>query len=62
MKIEKAIETPMGTVKFDGEVNQEELSYLLEVGLGMCLLRGMFATKIVKEQQAMDEKEGEPLQ
>lgn len=40
MKIHKAIETPQGTVLFDGELSEAEYAYVLELGLNWLLFKG----------------------
>ncbi len=40
MNISKAIETPQGTVKFEGELEQKELDFVLKIGLNVLLTNG----------------------
>lgn len=40
MLVSKSIETPQGTVKFEGELEQKELDFVLKVGLNVLLQRG----------------------
>lgn len=50
MKISKALETPDGTVQFDGEINQDELDFILSVGLNFLMQQGAIPFKILKPQ------------
>ena len=47
MLVNKSIETPEGTVKFEGELEQNELDFILKIGLNMLLTQGAipFTTK-----------------
>ena len=47
MLVNKSIETPEGTVKFEGELEQNELDFVLKVGLNYLLTNGAipFTTK-----------------
>ena len=40
MLVSKSIETPQGTVKFEGELEQKELDFVLKVGLNLLLQQG----------------------
>lgn len=40
MLITKAIETPEGGVTFQGELKEDELEFLIEVGLNVVLAQG----------------------
>jgi len=40
MLVNKSIETPQGTVKFEGELEQNELDFVLKLGLNMLLTQG----------------------
>lgn len=40
MLVNKSIETPQGTVKFEGELEQQELDFILKVGLNFLLQNG----------------------
>jgi hypothetical protein len=44
MKIDQKIETEMGTVVFRGELTDEEVSYVMQVGLVTMFLRGELDT------------------
>jgi hypothetical protein len=39
--INKSIETPEGTVKFEGELETQELDFVLQIGLNWLFRRGM---------------------
>lgn len=40
MLINKSIETPEGTVKFEGELEQKELDFVLKIGLNTLMQLG----------------------
>lgn len=40
MKIDKEIDTPMGKVVFRGELTDEELDYVITIGLVTMMIRG----------------------
>ena len=40
MLVNKSIETANGTVKFEGELEQNELDFVLKVGLNVLLTQG----------------------
>ena len=40
MLVNKSIETPQGTVKFEGELEQKELDFVLKIGLNYLLTQG----------------------
>lgn len=40
MLVNKSVETPQGTVKFEGELEQQELDFILKVGLNFLLQNG----------------------
>jgi hypothetical protein len=47
MLVNKSIETPTGTIKFEGELEQKELDFVLKIGLNTLLTAGAipFTTK-----------------
>lgn len=45
MKINKAVETELGTVKFEGELSQVEFDYVLQAGLNALLVMGAISVK-----------------
>jgi hypothetical protein len=47
MLVNKTIETPTGSIKFEGELEQQEVDYVMQIGLNTLLLRGAipFTTK-----------------
>ena len=47
MLVSKSIETPTGTIKFEGELEQNELDFVLKIGLNTLLTAGAipFTTK-----------------
>ena len=40
MKIEKTIDLPTGTIRFEGEVTEEELDHIITMGLAFMYIRG----------------------
>ena len=42
MLVNKSIETENGTVKFEGELEQNELDFVLKIGLNYLLTHGAF--------------------
>lgn len=40
MLVSKSIETPQGTVKFEGELEQKELDFVIKIGLNLLLQQG----------------------
>lgn len=58
MLVNKSIETPQGTVKFEGELEQTELDFVLKIGLNYLLTHGAlpFTTKR-PESEGVDAKE-----
>lgn len=49
MKIDQTIELPMGTIVFKGEVSDEELDYIIKLGLVSLYLRGGIETTVQTE-------------
>lgn len=47
MRLKSVIETPEGNVQFEGELSNEQVQFLLEVGLNVVLANGAtpFATE-----------------
>jgi hypothetical protein len=40
MLVKKSVETPKGTVQFEGELSQQELDAVLQIGLSVIFMRG----------------------
>jgi len=40
MKVDKKIETEMGTVRFVGELSEDEVDYVITIGLATLMIRG----------------------
>lgn len=40
MLVSKSIETPQGTVKFEGELEANELDFVIKIGLNVLLQQG----------------------
>lgn len=58
MLVSKSVETENGTIKFEGELEQRELDFVLKVGLNYLLMQGAFPA--LKEQ--LSNVHGEPTQ
>lgn len=50
MLVNKSVETPQGTVKFEGELEQNELDFVLKIGLNSLMRMGAIPFTS-KEQQ-----------
>lgn len=48
MLVNKSIETPQGTVKFEGELEQKELDFVLKIGLNFLLTQGAIPMTVAK--------------
>ena len=48
MKISKTVETPEGTIKFEGELNSEELDFIVGVGLTYLFKRGAIPFRVAE--------------
>lgn len=57
MLVSKAIETPQGTVKFEGELEPNELDFVIKIGLNTLLRLGAipFTTKSDESDIAVPE-------
>lgn len=53
MLINKTVELPGGSVRFEGELDQTELDYVLSVGLSLLLLKGAMPYVVEEEEDAM---------
>lgn len=49
MLVNKTIQTPEGTVQFQGELTQAELDMVLTIGLSMLLYKGALSAIEVKD-------------
>jgi hypothetical protein len=63
MHVNKSLETPQGTVIFEGELEPKELDLVLKIGLNYLLQMGAlpFTTKVDDEVEILD-TEGFPTQ
>jgi hypothetical protein len=52
LKVKKSLETPDGTVSFEGELSSEELDLILSVGLNYLLQQGAIPLKILPSKDA----------
>lgn len=50
MKISKSIELPSGSVRFEGELDQTELDYVLTVGLSLLFAQGAMPYVLADEE------------
>lgn len=62
MKINNLIETPQGIVKFEGEIEGQELEYVVEMGLKTLFLLGAIKAHKAETESALEEKESNSLQ
>lgn len=51
MEVRKTIETEQGTVKFEGQLTQEELDFVLTVGLNELLQQGALPFHYLADKQ-----------
>lgn len=58
MKVKKSLETPDGTVEFEGELNQDEVDLILSVGLNYLLQQGAIPFKILPDGARVTPGEG----
>ena len=54
MEINKTFKTSEGTVKFQGELSQEEADFVIQVGLNWLLQQGALPFKMFEEEQLND--------
>lgn len=61
MKIEKTIEMPNGSVRFAGELSQEEVDFVLQLGLTGMLAAGMipYTVKYDEEDYGLEDMDVE---
>ncbi len=52
MKVNKSIETDLGTITFEGELDQDDLNMVLSVGLTTLMAAGMIT--VTKEKNTID--------
>lgn len=60
MLVSKSIETPQGTVKFEGELEQVELDFVIKIGLNTLMQMGAIPFTAKNEEHVTDE--ASPLQ
>lgn len=58
MRVSKTIETPDGTIQFEGELSQEELDLILSVGINFLMEQGAIPFKVMSEKKKADFGEG----
>ena len=52
MKIDKTIQTEKGAVYFNGELNEKELDFVIEVGLNFLLAQGAIPLSLSTQDEA----------
>lgn len=62
LKIKKSIETPEGSVLFEGEINQDELDLILSVGLNFLLQQGAIPFRVSKQSELSRMVEGSDVE
>ena len=58
MKVKKSLETPDGTVVFEGEISPDELDLILSVGLNYLLQQGAIPLKVLDTKDVSRLAEG----
>lgn len=58
MKIKKSLETPEGTVVFEGEISSDELDLILSVGLNYLLQQGAIPFRVSKASELASNVDG----
>lgn len=53
MIVNKTVELPGGSVRFEGELDQTELDYVLSVGLSLLLLKGAMPYVVEEDADAI---------
>lgn len=56
MLVSKTIETPQGTVKFEGELEQQELDFVIKIGLNYLLQNGAIPFTSAQNVQEPEEE------
>ena len=62
MKIDKKIETEMGVVHFKGELSEEELDYVVTIGLATLMIRGELEAQYATEDGVLIQDGNDTLQ
>lgn len=55
MLINKTLETPQGTVVFEGELEQAELDLVIKIGLNYLLQQGTLPFTLSEDEHASDD-------
>lgn len=62
MELEKEIETPFGTVRFKGTVTDDELDYIIKIGLMAMMARGQIKAQFITvDGEPVEDDLDEPL-
>ncbi len=59
MKVDKTVETDKGTVKFEGELTEDELNLVIEIGLNVLLANGAIPLVLKQTEDDLAEEEAE---
>lgn len=62
MKIDKKIETEMGVVHFKGELSEDELDYVVTIGLATLMIRGDLEAQYATEDGVLIQDGTDTLQ
>jgi len=62
MKIDKKIETEMGVVHFKGELSEDELDYVVTIGLATLMIRGELEAQYATEDGVLIQDGNDTLQ
>ena len=62
IRIKKSLETPEGTVNFEGELSQEELDLVLSVGMNFLMQQGALPFRVMDSSNAAAIVEGNETQ
>lgn len=61
MEIDKKIETEMGTVHFKGELSDDELDYVVTIGLATLMIRGELKAEYATEDGSLIVDGNDPI-
>ena len=62
MEIDKKIETEMGTVHFKGELTDDELDYVVTIGLATLMIRGELQAEYATEDGSIISEGSDTIQ
>lgn len=58
MEINQTIKTPQGTLKFQGELTQEEADYVIQTGLSYLLSKGELPFVVINNEEELKDYYG----